>query len=108
MATSVGQSVLQEPALSQETRAAELKQLDKDAPAITTNPRRMSGTPVIGIERMPVTTLLDYLMDDYSISDFLAAFPGTEREKVVAALQVIRDAFDDGRLTELLAERVDY
>ena len=85
-----------------------LKELAKTAPPITTNPNRMSGAPVIGIQRMPVTTLLDYLMDGYSIDGFIEEFPGTEREKVVAALGKIREAFDDGVLTGLLAEKVDY
>lgn len=85
-----------------------LRQLGKTAPAITTNPERMGGTPVIGIQRMPVTTLLDYLIDGYSIDEFLDCFPGTDREKVIGALQKIREAFDDGVLTDLLAEKVDY
>lgn len=85
-----------------------LNELDKTAPPITTNPNRMSGAPVIGIQRMPVTTLLDYLMDGYSIDEFIEEFPGTERKKVIAALGKIREAFDDGVLTGLLAEKVDY
>lgn len=85
-----------------------LRQLGRTAPAITTNPERMSGAPVIGIQRMPVTTLLDYLIEGYSIDEFLDCFPGTDREKVIGALQKIREAFDDGTLTDLLAEKVDY
>ena len=86
----------------------QLNQQGQAAPPITTNPNRMSGAPVIGILRMPVTTLLDYLMDGYSIDGFIEEFPGTEREKVVAALGKIREAFDEGVLTDLLAEKVDY
>jgi uncharacterized protein (DUF433 family) len=85
-----------------------LQQLGKTAPPITTNPQRMSGAPVIGIQRMPITTLLDYLIGGYSLEEFLDSFPGTDRDKVIAALQKIRDAFDDGILTDLLAEKVDY
>lgn len=85
-----------------------LRQLGKTAPAITTNPERLSGSPVIGIQRMPVTTLLDYLIEGYSVDEFLKCFPGTDREKVIGALRKIREAFDDGLLTELLAEKVDY
>ncbi len=85
-----------------------LGQLGKTAPAITTNPERMSGAPVIGIQRMPVTTLLDYLMEGYSVDEFLECFPGTDREQVIGALEKIRSAFDDGVLTDLLAEKVDY
>jgi uncharacterized protein (DUF433 family) len=85
-----------------------LRRLGATAPLITTNPERMGGTPVIGIERMPVTTLLDYLIAGYSVDGFLECFPGTNRDKVIGALRKIREAFDDGLLTELLAERVDY
>lgn len=85
-----------------------LNELAKTAPPITANPNRMSGAPVIGIQRMPVTTLLDYLMDGYSIDEFVAEFPGTEREKVVAAIGKIREAFDEGVMTDLVAEKVDY
>ena len=109
MSSSVSQPILQESQGAElEARLAQLRELGKDAPAITTNPRRMSGAPVIGIQRMPVTTLLDYLIEGYSVDQFLEAFPGTDREKVIAALQKIRDAFDEGTLTDLLAEKVDY
>jgi uncharacterized protein (DUF433 family) len=85
-----------------------LEELAKIAPPITTNPERLSGAPVIGIQRMPVTTLLDYLIEGYSVEQFLDAFPGTDREKVIAALQKIRDGFEEGILTDLLAEQVNY
>jgi hypothetical protein len=49
-----------------DSRAAQLERLDEEAPPITTNPQRLSGAPVIGIQRMPVTTLLDYLIEGYS------------------------------------------
>lgn len=91
-----------------EVREVQLESLDEEAPPITTNPQRMGGAPVIGIQRMPVTTLLDYLAEGYSVDEFIACFPGTDRAKVVGALRKIRTGFDEGWLTELLAERVDY
>ena len=98
----------QPDAVPLDPRSSQLERLDKDAPPITTNPRRLGGAPVIGIQRMPVTTLLDYLSEGYSVDEFIECFPGTDRDKVIAALRKIRDAFDDGALTELLAEKVDY
>jgi len=95
-------------ALTLDTRGAQLEQLDKTSPPITTNPRRLSGAPVIGIQRMPVTTLLDYLIEGYSVDEFVKCFPGTDREKVIGALRKIREAFDEGSLTQLLAEEIDY
>jgi uncharacterized protein (DUF433 family) len=76
-------------------------------PAITTNPKRMGGEPVIGTERMPVTTLLDFLIGGESISEFSEVY-GTPEEACKAALQVLRDAIDEGKLTDLIAQRVDY
>ena len=89
-------------------KLARLEELAKTAPPITTNPNRMSGAAVIGIQRMPVTTLLDYLIEGYSVDQFLDAFPGTDREHVLAALQKIRDGFEEGVLAYLLAEKVNY
>lgn len=91
-----------------DARSDQLERLDEAAPPITANPQRMGGAPVIGIQRMPVTTLLDYLAEGYSVDEFIKCFPGTDRDKVIAALRKIRTAFDEGWLTELLAERVDY
>ncbi len=91
-----------------EPRGAELERLDEEAPPITTNPRRLGGAPVIGIQRMPMTTLLDYLIEGYSVDEFIECFPGVDRDKVIGALRKIREAFDEGLLTDLLAERVDY
>ena len=89
-------------------KLARLEELAKTAPPITVNPERMSGAPVIGIQRMPVATLLDYLIEGYSVEQFLDAFPGTDQEHVIAALQKIRDGFEEGILTDLLAEKVSY
>ncbi len=63
-----------------DSRAAQLERLDEEAPPITTNPRRLSGAPVIGIQRMPVTTLLDYLIEGYSI-----------RREIILRLRPIRN-----------------
>lgn len=75
--------------------------------AITSNPKRMGGEPVIGIERMPVTTLLDFLIGGESIAAFSEVY-GMPEAACKAALQVLRDAIDEGKLTGLIAQRVDY
>lgn len=78
--------------------------LERGIPPITTNPERMGGTPVIGIYRLPVATLLDYLIGGQTVEEFLDDFPGTDKETVIAALQRIKGALDEG----WLAEKVDY
>jgi uncharacterized protein (DUF433 family) len=78
--------------------------IERGIPPITTNPERMGGTPVIGIYRLPIATLLDYLIGGQTVDEFLDDFPGTDKETVIAALECIKEALDDG----LLAEKVDY
>ena len=77
------------------------------APAITSNPQRLGGEPVIGIERMPVTTLLDFLIGGESVPEFSAVY-GTTEADCKAVLQVLRDAIEAGKLTDIIAQRVDY
>jgi len=79
------------------------QRLGQTAPPITTNPERMGGTPVIGIERLPVEYLIGYLMKGGTVDEFADEF-GIEREKVLAALQLMRESLAEG----WLAERVDY
>lgn len=80
-----------------------LRELEKTAPPITINPERMGGTPVIGIERLPVEYLIGYLMKGGTVDEFVDEF-GADREKVLAVLQLIREALADG----WFAEPVDY
>ena len=77
--------------------------MDAAVPPITTNPERMGGTPVIGIERLPVEYLIGYLANDGTVSEFVDEF-SADRESVLAVLHRIREALAEG----WLAERVDY
>ncbi|HMV47742.1 MAG TPA: DUF433 domain-containing protein [Blastocatellia bacterium] len=72
-------------------------------PPITVNPERMSGTPVIGIERLPVEYLIGYLTNGGTVNEFVDEF-STDRESVLAVLNRIREALAQG----WLAERVNY
>jgi uncharacterized protein (DUF433 family) len=84
-----------------------LKREGVATPAITTNPQRMSGEPVIGIERMPVTTLLDHLIGGETLASFSEIF-GTPEESCRAALQRLRETIDEGLVTDAIATKVDY
>ncbi len=86
-----------------EEKLARLKELAKTAPPITINPQRMSGTPVIGIQRMPVVQMIDYLLDGYSLAEFIDEFE-LDPAKTRGALEKVRAALDEG----WLAEPVDY
>ena len=86
-----------------EEKLARLKELAQTAPPITINPQRMSGAPVIGIQRMPVVQMIDYLLDGYSLNEFIDEFE-LDSAKTRGALEKIRAALDEG----WLAEPVDY
>ncbi len=80
-----------------------LRRLAATAPPITSNPERMGGTPVIGLSRVPVATLLDCLATGYNLDEFLDDFPSISREEAVKALDRLKEAVEEG----LIATRVD-
>jgi uncharacterized protein (DUF433 family) len=86
-----------------QSKIERMHQLAKTSPLITTNPERMGGTPVIGIERLPVASLISHLIGGYTVEGFIEAFD-TDRERVYAILEKIKEALDEG----WLAEPVDY
>ena len=55
---------------------------------ISVNPEIMSGEPVFIGTRVPIKTLMDYLIEDGNYEDFLIGFPHITREMVVEALKV--------------------
>lgn len=79
------------------------QQMAATAPLVTTNPQRMGGTPVIGIERLPVSSLLSHLIAGYTVEEFIEAFD-TDHERVYAILKKIEEELEGG----WLAEPVDY
>ncbi len=74
------------------------------APAITINPERLGGTPVIGLSRVPVSVLLDYLATGETLEAFLKDYPTVDHSKAVGALDALKEALDDG----LIGKRIDY
>ncbi|MEH2142308.1 DUF433 domain-containing protein [Nostoc sp.] len=59
----------------------------KNSSIISASPEVMGGTPVFTGTRVPVQTLLDYLMAGESIDDFLDGFPTVTRKQVLAFLE---------------------
>ncbi|MDZ8024320.1 MAG: DUF433 domain-containing protein [Nostoc sp. SerVER01] len=59
----------------------------KNSSIISASPEIMGGTPVFTGTRVPVQTLLDYLMAGESIDDFLDGFPTVTRKQVLAFLE---------------------
>jgi uncharacterized protein (DUF433 family) len=62
--------------------------MDLPAPLITTDPGRLSGTPVFTGTRVPVQTLFEYIEDGAPLDEFLKGFPNVTREHAVAVLEL--------------------
>jgi uncharacterized protein (DUF433 family) len=63
---------------------------------VTTDPKIMGGTPVFTGTRVPVESLIQHLSAGDSLDDFLAGFPGVQREQATAFLQFALDAVVSG------------
>ena len=66
------------------------------APAITTNPERMSGQSVIAIHRIQLGILLDYV----DRVELRQDFPSLTLEEIENAIQYLKELGEDGRLGE--------
>jgi uncharacterized protein (DUF433 family) len=54
---------------------------------ITIDPEIMSGKPVFVGTRVPVDTLMGYLLDGNTLDEFLDDFPTVKREAAVCVLE---------------------
>ena len=53
---------------------------------ITVDPEVLSGTPVFRGTRVPVQTLVDYILDGETLETFLRSFPTVRRDDAVRLL----------------------
>ncbi len=56
------------------------------APLINVDPEILGGEPVFMGTRVPVKTLVDWLVGGYSLEEFLDNFPSVSREQAVQFL----------------------
>jgi uncharacterized protein (DUF433 family) len=54
---------------------------------ITVDPEIMSGKPVFAGTRVPVDTLIGYILDGNTLDEFLDDFPTVKREDAVCVLE---------------------
>lgn len=54
---------------------------------VTVSKEIMGGTPVFAGTRVPIQTLIDYLVAGDSIDEFLKGFPTVKRDQVVEFLK---------------------
>lgn len=59
---------------------------------IHSDPEVLGGTPVFVGTRVPFQTLIDYLEEGQSLSEFLVDFPTVTREQAIAALEEAKEA----------------
>jgi uncharacterized protein (DUF433 family) len=59
---------------------------------VSTDPEVMSGKPVFAGTRVPVETLLDYIVDGHTLGVFLDNFPTVKREDAVRVLEHFKAA----------------
>ena len=70
-----------------------------EVPAITNNPERMSGQSVIGIHRVSVAALLDYV----DIKAFSNDYDTISEGESQAVIDLLKDMAEDGLLGETVA-----
>ena len=59
---------------------------------VTVDPEIMSGRPVFSGTRVPVDTLIGYLLDGNTIDEFLEDFPTVRREDAVRVLEYVNES----------------
>lgn len=59
---------------------------------VHSDPEILGGTPVFAGTRVPFQTLMDYLEEGQSLSEFLADFPTVRHDQVIAALEEAKEA----------------
>lgn len=64
--------------------------------AIQSSKELLGGTPVFAGTRVPIRTLLDYLEEDKSITDFLDDFPTVSHEQVLNILETAKESLVGG------------
>ena len=61
-------------------------------PTITVDPEIMSGQPVFAGTRVPVETLIGYILDGSTLDEFLEDFPTVSREAAVNVLEYAKES----------------
>ncbi len=64
------------------------------ASVIHSDPNIMSGSPVFKGTRLLVKNLFDYMAAGYSLDVFLDHFPTADRDQVIRALEMAREALE--------------
>ncbi len=70
-----------------------------DVPAISNNPERLSGQSVIGIHRVSIAALLDYV----DVKAFTSDYDTISQDEAQAAIDLLKDMAEDGLLGEPVA-----
>ncbi|GAA6621555.1 DUF433 domain-containing protein [Scytonema sp. NUACC26] len=60
---------------------------------VSSDPEIIGGTLVFKNTRVPAQSLLEYLDDGFSLSEFLENFPSVNRTDAVKFLKLVREQF---------------
>src|SRR5262245_63113768 len=85
-----------------------LPRRNPEIPPITTHPERLGGTPTIAGTRLPVVTLLDYLMEGATVQEFIDDFDAVSLGDVEAVLEKIKEAYLEHKFTAYLATKYRF
>jgi uncharacterized protein (DUF433 family) len=66
--------------------------MPQTAPVVHSDPDILGGTPVFIGTRVPFRNLIDHLERDYSLEEFLDAFPSVSRQQAIAGLEAADEA----------------
>jgi uncharacterized protein (DUF433 family) len=66
--------------------------MDLPDPLITSDPKRLGGTPVFAGTRVPIQTFFEYIESGEPLEVFLDHFPDVSREHAEAVLKLSRAA----------------
>jgi uncharacterized protein (DUF433 family) len=67
-----------------------------DTLPVVRDPAVLSGTPIFRGTRVPIQTLFDYIVDGWTLDQFLENFPTVKREDAITVLETLAESFTVG------------
>ena len=70
---------------------------------VWTDPERMGGVPCFRGTRVPVISLFQHLVREYSVDEFLEQFPTVKREQAEAAVAIAGQLLVAGAVADVVS-----
>lgn len=68
-----------------------------DTLPVALDPAILGGTPTFRGTRVPIQTLFDYIVDGWTLDQFLENFPTVTREDAITVLETLAESFAVGQ-----------